>query len=52
MVGRLVPPSVVSAMVEDEHISSLGDNRVDFATFLVVLTLQVSGEILKRIIRM
>ena len=47
-VGRLVPPSVVSAMVGAEHISGLGDNRVDFASFLVVLTLQVSGEILKK----
>ena len=47
-VGRLVPPSVVSAMVGAEHISGLGDNRVDFESFLVVLTLQVSGEILKK----
>ena len=51
-MGRLAPPSVVSAIVGGEHISTLGDNRVDFASFLVVLTLQVSGEVLKRIIRM
>ena len=39
-------------MVGGEHILTLGDNRVDFASFLVVLTLQVSGGVLKRIIRM
>ena len=47
-VGRLVPPSVVSGMVWDEHISGLGDNRVDLVSFLVVITLKVSGEILKK----
>ena len=38
-MGRLAPPSVVSAMVGDEHISAFGDNRVYFSSFLVVLTL-------------
>ena len=46
MVGRS-PPSVVSAMVGGEHISTFGDNRVDFASFFVVLTLTVFGGVLK-----
>ena len=47
-VGGLVPPSVVSAMVGGEHISTFGDNKVDFESFFVVLILTVSGGVLKK----